>query len=126
LKCNQSVYLIPERLVDEATGFSWDNPQKGKNIYVCNKSQNKGMRDGTFLFISRKALQQLLHSGTFIYNDMTWRQVSRDTKTVVVRADIDGTTMCISLCHQLPWVLWMKNNPLGIDWTLTGMLPDRK
>ena len=126
LKCNQSVYLIPERLVDEATGFSWDNPQKGKNIYVCNKSQNKGMRDGTFLFISRKALQQLLHTGTFIYNDMTWRQVSRDAKTVVVRADIDGTTMCISLCHQLPWVLWMKNNPLGIDWTLTGMLPDRK
>ena len=126
LKCNQSVYLIPERLVDEATGFSWDNPQKGKNIYVCNKSQNKGMRDGTFLFISRKALQQLLHSGTFIYNDITWRQVSRDAKTVVVRADIDGTTMCISLCHQLPWVLWMKNNPLGIDWTLTGMLPDRK
>ena len=126
LKCNQSVYLIPERLVDEATGFSWDNPQKGKNIYVCNKSQNKGMRDGTFLFISRKALQQLLHSGTFIYNDMTWRQVSRGAKTVVVRADIDGTTMCISLCHQLPWVLWMKNNPLGIDWTLTGMLPDGK
>ena len=126
LKCNQSVYLIPERLVDEATGFSWDNPQKGKNIYVCNKSQNKGMRDGTFLFISRKALQQLLHSGTFIYNDMTWRQVSRDAKTVVVRADIDGTTMCISLCHQLPWVLWMKNNPLGIDWTLTGMLPGGK
>ena len=126
LKCNQSVYLIPERLVDEATGFSWDNPQKGKNIYVCNKSQNKGMRDGTFLFISRKALQQLLHTGTFIYNDITWRQVSRDAKTVVVRADIDGTTMCISLCHQLPWVLWMKNNPLGIDWTLTGMLPDRK
>lgn len=126
LKCNQSVYLIPERLVDEATGFSWDNPQKGKNIYVCNKSQNKGMRDGTFLFISRKALQQLLHTGTFIYNDMTWRQVSRDAKTVVVRADIDGTTMCISLCHQLPWVLWMKNNPLGIDWTLTGMLPDGK
>ena len=126
LKCNQSVYLIPERLPDEATGFSWDNPQKGKNIYVCNKSQNKGMRDGTFLFISRKALQQLLHTGTFIYNDITWRQVSRDAKTVVVRADIDGTTMCISLCHQLPWVLWMKNNPLGIDWTLTGMLPDRK
>ena len=126
LKCNQSVYLILERLVDEATGFSWDNPQKGKNIYVCNKSQNKGMRDGTFLFISRKALQQLLHSGTFIYNDITWRQVSRDAKTVVVRADIDGTTMCISLCHQLPWVLWMKNNPLGIDWTLTGMLPDGK
>ena len=126
LKCNQSVYLIPERLVDEATGFSWDSPQKGKNIYVCNKSQNKGMCDGTFLFISRKALQQLLHSGTFIYNDITWRQVSRDAKTVVVRADIDGTTMCISLCHQLPWVLWMKNNPLGIDWTLTGMLPDRK
>lgn len=126
VKCNQSVYLIPERLVDEATGFCWDNPQKGKNIYVCNKSQNKGMRDGTFLFISRKALQQLLHTGTFIYNDITWRQVSRDAKTVVVRADIDGTTMCISLCHQLPWVLWMKNNPLGIDWTLTGMLPDGK
>ena len=76
--------------------------------------------------VCRKALQQLLHSGTFIYNDITWRQVSRDAKTVVVRADIDGTTMCISLCHQLPWVLWMKNNPLGIDWVLTGMLPDRK
>ena len=118
LKCNQSVYLIPRKEVDEADGFCWDSPQKGKNLYVCNRQDNHGMSDGTFLFISRKALQQLQQTGVFIYNGITWRKTAIDEHTISVKADLDGTIMKIATKQFLPWVLEMKNNPLGIDWTL--------
>ena len=118
LKCNQSVYLIPRQLVAEADGFCWDSPQKGKNLYVCNQCLNHGMRDGTFLFISRKALQQLLGTGSFVYNGIVWRKVSQDAESVTVKAEQDDTVMQIATTGNLPWVLRMEGNPLGIDWRL--------
>jgi hypothetical protein len=35
-----------------------------------------------------------------------------------VQADIDRTEMWISLKDDLPLVLEMRNNPLGIDWLI--------
>lgn len=111
LRCNESIYLIPQRLVDEADGFCWDSPQKGKNIYDAK---------GTFLFVSRKAMQQLRQSGVFIYNGITWRQIAQDASSITVKADVDGTLMQIATNRELPWVLKMENNPLGIDWKLVN------
>ena len=111
LRCNESIYLIPKRLVDEADGFCWDNPQKGKNFYDAK---------GTFLFVSRKAIQQLRQSGVFIYNGITWRQIAQDASSITVKADVDGTLMQIATNRELPWVLKMENNPLGIDWKLVN------
>ena len=111
LRCNESIYLIPKRLVDEADGFYWDSPQKGKNIYDAK---------GTFLFVSRKAIQQLRQSGVFIYNGITWRQISQDASSITVKANVDGTLMQIATNRELPWVLKMENNPLGIDWKLVN------
>ena len=111
LRCNESIYLIPKRLVDEADGFYWDSPQKGKNIYDAK---------GTFLFVSRKAIQQLRQSGVFIYNGITWRQIAQDASSITVKADVDGTLMQIATNRELPWVLKMENNPLGIDWKLVN------
>lgn len=118
LKCNQSLYLIPRKVVDEADGFCWDSPQKGRNLYVCDMGSNKGMRDGTFLFISRKALRQLLANGSFVYNGILWRKISADEKRITVKAEQDGTVMQIAVNLGLPWVLRMDGNPLGIDWRL--------
>lgn len=111
LWCNESIYLIPKRLVDEADGFYWDSPQKGKNVYDAK---------GTFLFVSRKAMQQLRQSGVFIYNGITWRQIAQDVSSITVKADVDGTLMQIATNRELPWVLKMENNPLGIDWKLVN------
>lgn len=111
LRCNESIYLVPQKLVDEADGFCWDSPQKGKNIYDAK---------GTFLFVSRKAMQQLRQSGVFIYNGITWRQISQDASSITVKADVDGTLMQIATNRELPWVLKMENNPLGIDWKLVN------
>ena len=111
LRCNESIYLIPKRLVDEADGFYWDSPQKGKNIYDAK---------GTFLFVSRKAIQQLRQSGVFIYNGITWRQIAQDASSITVKANVDGTLMQIATNRELPWVLKMENNPLGIDWKLVN------
>ena len=111
LRCNESIYLIPKRLVDEADGFCWDSPQKGKNFYDAK---------GTFLFVSRKAIQQLRQSGVFIYNGITWRQIAQDASSITVKADVDGTLMQIATNRELPWVLKMENNPLGIDWKLVN------
>lgn len=111
LRCNESIYLVPQKLVDEADGFCWDSPQKGKNIYDAK---------GTFLFVSRKAIQQLRQSGVFIYNGITWRQIAQDASSITVKADVDGTLMQIATNRELPWVLKMENNPLGIDWKLVN------
>lgn len=111
LRCNESIYLIPKRLVDEADGFYWESPQKGKNFYDAK---------GTFLFVSRKAIQQLRQSGVFIYNGITWRQIAQDASSFTVKADVDGTLMQIATNRELPWVLKMENNPLGIDWKLVN------
>ena len=118
LKCNQSVYLIPHQLVEEADGFCWDSPQKGKNLYVCHSKPNHGMSDGTFLFVSRSSLRQLLSKGSFIYNGITWKKIARDAVSVTVSAEVDGTMMRIATNREIPWVLQMENNPLGIDWML--------
>lgn len=109
LRCNESIYLIPQKLVAEADGFCLDSPQKGKNLYDAK---------GTFLFVSRKAIQQLRKNGVFIYDGITWRQVSQDASGITVKADVDGTLMQIATHRELPWVLKMENNPLGIDWQL--------
>ena len=118
LKCNESVYLIPRSQVEKGTGFCWDSPQKGKNLYVCDRQNNHGISDGTFLFISKQALETLLQTGKFVYNGITWQQISKDEKSITVKADVDDTLMQIALHQKLPWVLRMENNPLGIDWIL--------
>jgi hypothetical protein len=46
------------------------------------------------------------------------RVSDQDANTIHVRADIDQTEMWISLKDDLPLVLKMKNNPLGIDWLI--------
>ena len=112
LRCNESIYLIPKKLVDEAEGFCWDSPQKGKKLYSCK---------GTFLFVSRKALQQLKQEGAFLYDGITWRQVSQDDNSITVKADVDNTLMLIATNREIPWVLKMEKNPLGIDWQLVNI-----
>lgn len=115
LKCNQSLYLFPRRLVEEAEGFCWDSPQKGKNLYRYDATS----KEGTFLFISKRAMQQLQENHVFVYNGITWRQTAQDATSITVKADVDGTIMQIATHQNLPWVLRMENNPLGIDWHLS-------
>ena len=94
--------------MENATGFCWDIPSDGA-VY-----QTKG----TFAFISRQALRDLQQKGAFVYDGITWRKVSQDVNAIHVRADIDQTEMWISLTDDLPWVIEMRNNPLGIDWKI--------
>ena len=107
--CKQTFYHIPRQAVENATRFCWDSPQKDLTTHVTN---------GTFAFISRHALATLLQTGQFVYDDITWREISRTDDTITVRADIDRTEMTISLKHPLPLVLNMHKNPLGIDWNI--------
>ena len=112
LQCNESLYRIPKKIVEEGDGFCWDSPQKGRNSYLCK---------GTFLFISQKALGELQQTGAFRYNGITWRQTAQDEESITVEADVDKTVMKIATHKTLPWVLRMSGNPLGIDWTLENM-----
>ena len=108
IRCKEATYRIPHSIVENATGFCWDIPSDG-TVY-----QTKG----TFAFISRQALRGLQQKGAFVYDGITWRKVSQDVNAIHVRADIDQTEMWISLTDDLPWVIEMRNNPLGIDWKI--------
>ncbi len=107
--CHGNEYLIPQSVVDHADAFCWDSPQWTGRKYICH---------GTFLFISRKALNQLKRHHQFVYDGQTWREKGREKSTIHVQADIDGTEMWIATKNKLPFVVRMKNNKLGIDWTL--------
>lgn len=112
VNCHDNLYYTPKSIVDHATGFCWDSPQKQGNKYIAK---------GTFLFISKDALKSLQQKGSFVYDSITWRKVNDagDKKLIHVRADVDGTDMWIDSSDRLPWVVRMQGNPLGIDWFIT-------
>ena len=107
--CHGNEYRIPLSVVKGADAFCWDSPQWTGRSYACR---------GTFLFISRAALRQLLRRHRFVYDGLTWREVERRKGVVHVRADVDGTEMWIATDRPLPFVIKMMKNKLGIDWTL--------
>ena len=119
LTCKETLYPIPRSEVEHANKFCWLSPQTDGTIYENVK--------GTFCFISFDALRSLQLTGSFVYDDITWRKVDQKEQTTAdgttaivyhVRADVDGTDMWIALEDGLPWVVEMRNNPLGIDWKL--------
>ena len=108
--CNTATYNIPRNVVENATGFSWLSAQAKDAVY-----NDVG---GTFGFISKAAYRQLVARGRFVYDGITWRKVSETEEAIRVKAYKDGTDMWISKKRELPIVLKMKNNPLGIDWEM--------
>ena len=108
ITCKETTYKIARSIVEQGTGFSWDIPVDG----AVHDTK------GTFCFISNKALRELQEKGSFVYDSITWRKIDQDANAIHVRADIDQTEMWISLKDDLPWVLEMRNNPLGIDWLI--------
>lgn len=118
LKCKETLYCIPRSEVEHAKNFCWLSPQVDGTIHHNAR--------GTFAFISFDALRTLQQTGSFVYDDITWRLIAKDETTLRVRADIDDTEMLIAVPPSLqggvggrlplPLVLEMRNNPLGIDW----------
>ena len=114
--CKEATYRIPRSIVENGTGFCWDIPADGA-VYEAK---------GTFAFISRQALRELQEKGSFVYDGIVWRLVRVNPSSSVaekstvahVRADIDQTEMWIKQDGDLPLVLEIRNNPLGIDWNI--------
>ena len=111
VQCKQTTYCLPRSVVDGATTFCWLTPQADGTVYHDVQ--------GTFCFVSRQAYRQLLQTGHFVYDGITWRKIGEDANSIHVRADIDYTEMWISTNGDLPLVIEMRNNPLGIDWKIT-------
>ena len=111
VQCKQTIYRIPRREVDHATGFCWLSPQADGTVYHDVS--------GTFAFISADASQLLQRSGYFHFDGITWRLLPDSTPAVIhVRADIDRTEMWLQPFSGLWLVRKMLHNPLGIDWEI--------
>ena len=111
VRCKDTHYIIPRSVVDGTDVFCWLNPQQDGTVH--------SKVDGTFAFISPAALRSLKNNGTMTYDTFTWKKVDEDATTVRVRSDDYGAEMWIDKKSDLPWVVEMKNNPLGIDWKIT-------
>ena len=109
--CKEATYRIPKFVVEGGTQFCWDIPADGA-VY---------QPQGTFAFVSRKAMRDLQEKGYFVYDGITWRLVSQG-ETTLVRADIDRTEMVIVYAKEpgLYLVIEMRHNPLGIDWQIAA------
>ena len=108
LTCKEATYKIPRSIVEKGRNFCWDIPADGA-VYNAK---------GTFAFISRRALRELKEKGYTIYDGIIWRKVEESSATIHVQADVDRSEMWIKQDENLPLVLEMKNNPLGIDWKI--------
>ena len=108
LTCKEATYKIARSIVENGSNFCWDIPADGA-VYEAK---------GTFAFISRQAFSNLKEKGHFVYDGITWRKVDESDDAIHVQADIDRTEMWIKQNDDLPLVLEMKNNPLGIDWKI--------
>ncbi len=111
LYCNRSLYRIPRRIVEHGNGFCWNSAQMKGGYYDC---------DGTFCFISNYAMRKLKYNGMFVYNGMIWRQMDADGGNIHVKSDVDNAEMWINGNSDIPIVMKMKNNPLGIDWEINN------
>ena len=87
--CKEATYRIPKSVVEGGTQFCWDIPADGA-VY---------QPQGTFAFVSRKAMRDLQEKGYFVYDGITWRLVSQG-ETTLVRADIDRTEMVIAYAKE--------------------------
>ncbi len=112
LTCKEATYKIPRSVVENGRNFCWDIPADGA-VYAAK---------GTFAFISRQAFSDLNKKGYFVYDGIIWRKVDESDVTVHVQANIDRTEMWIKQDDDLPLVLEMRNNPLGIDWVVDESL----
>ena len=106
--CKEATYKIPHSIVEKGLNFCWDIPADGA-VYETK---------GTFAFISRQAFSDLKQKGYFVYDGITWRKLDESDVTIHVQADIDRTEMWIKSSDEMPLVLEMRNNPLGIDWLM--------
>jgi hypothetical protein len=106
--CKEATYKIAHSIVEKGKDFCWDIPADGA-VYETK---------GTFAFVSRQAFSDLKEKGYFVYDGITWRKVDESDVTIHVQADIDRTEMWIKQDDDLPLVLEMRNNPLGINWQI--------
>jgi len=107
LTCKEAHYHLPRKTVEEADRFCWLIPADGTVYHQV---------EGTFGFISLRAMRELRQRGWFVYDTITWRKTGETDDAIHVVADIDRTDMWISKKEPLPVVLQMNRNPLGIDW----------
>ena len=108
LTCKEATYKIPRFIVENGQYFCWEIPTDGA-VYETK---------GTFAFISRQAFRDLKTKGYFMYDGITWRKMDMSDVTIHVQADIDRTEMWIKYDEEMPLVLEMRHNPLGIDWLI--------
>ncbi|MBR4919965.1 MAG: GH92 family glycosyl hydrolase [Prevotella sp.] len=118
LTCKEATYKIPRSIVENGRNFCWDIPADGA-VYETK---------GTFAIISRQAFRDLKQKGYFVYDGITWRKIDERLRvgvsagmsdvTIHVCADVDRTEMWVKDDEEMPLVLEMRNNPLGIDWLM--------
>ncbi|MCR5697335.1 MAG: GH92 family glycosyl hydrolase [Marinilabiliaceae bacterium] len=113
VQCKQTLYMIPRQQVDESAVFCWLNPQVDGTVHHN--------AEGTFCFISRRAYRELQQYGQVDYEGVTWRAIDETSESIHVRAKGSKTEMWISKVHDLPLVLEMRHNPLGIDWRINNL-----
>ncbi len=107
-KMKETCYQIPKETVEEGDKFCWQMPLDGKTYPA----------EGTFCFISPKALQSVQEKGICIYDGITWRKKGERGSLIHLQADIDKTEMWVQTDTPLPMVVEMRNNPLNIDWII--------
>lgn len=111
-------YSMTAKDLDSGSSLCFRQPEAGKVIAVSDNE--------TSFVLSRKAFDDMKHSGRFQYNGVLFSVVDTvpcgpEVGSYHVRDSIEGCEMWIVDNRQLPLIWKMCGNPLEIDWTVDNV-----
>ena len=118
LKWQAGSYAMSRASVEQAVRLSFLQPEDGNHI--CLPAEE------TVALLSLSAYRQLKEQDTFVYNQTTYSVVDKNEKAldrplIHVKDATEGCEMWILDNPGFPLVWRIRNNPLGINWTVENI-----
>ena len=108
-KWQSGSYAMPSTSRKSATQLSFAQPIDGSHLTLDN---------ATFALISSNALAELKSKHSFNYGGVSYKLKEKQGSRICVVDTVEGREMTILDDANLPLILRMANNPLGINWAI--------
>lgn len=118
LKWQSGSYAMERKSVEQAIRLSFLQPENGKHVRLSPQE--------TVAILSRAAYRQLKEQNSFVYNQTTYSVLDKEEKAleyplIHVKDAVEGCEMWILDHPHFPLVWRVRNNPLGINWTVENI-----
>ncbi len=123
LRHDSGAYLVSKSAIERASGMSFVRGETGKSISLEPD-------ETLFLLISKEAVQELIATGRFVYNQTTYVSLGEESfaigdtvfQVIHARAQVDETELWIVKNPERLLIARLEKNPLGINYILKEII----